>query len=108
MRELKCPKCGSVIKVDEADYASIVNQVKNAEFDAEVKTRVEEIKRHQESMMKMGLATAEEQHKLEMAEKDAEIALLKADIASQGDRKKLEIAEAITAVGFKCLANHLG
>ena len=97
MRELKCPKCGSVIKVDEADYASIVNQVKNAEFDAEVKTRVEEIKRHQESMMKMGLATAEEQHKLEMAEKDAEIALLKADIASQGDRKKLEIAEAITA-----------
>ena len=62
MRELKCPKCGSVFTVDEADYASIVSQVKNAEFDAEVKQRVEEIKRHQESMAKMGMAMAEEQH----------------------------------------------
>ena len=23
MKELKCPKCGNVFKVDEADYASI-------------------------------------------------------------------------------------
>ena len=35
MKELKCPKCGSVFQVDEADYASILSQVKNAEFDAE-------------------------------------------------------------------------
>jgi hypothetical protein len=32
MKELKCPKCGSAFVVDEADYASIVSQVKNAEF----------------------------------------------------------------------------
>ena len=103
-RELKCPKCNSIIKLDEADYASIVNQVKNAEFDAEVKTRVEEIKRHQESMAKMGMAMAEEQHQVELAkkdqvlgEKDSQIAQLKAEIASQKDRKNLEIAEAITA-----------
>ena len=32
MKELKCPQCGSVFSVDEADYASIVSQVKNAEF----------------------------------------------------------------------------
>ena len=24
MKELKCPKCGNVFKVDEADYAAIV------------------------------------------------------------------------------------
>ncbi len=104
MRELKCPKCGSVFTVDEADYASIVSQVKNAEFDAEVNQRVEEIKRHQESMTKMGMAMAEEQHQVELAkkdqalgEKDSEIAQLKAEIASQKDRNKLEIAEALTA-----------
>ena len=28
MKELKCPKCGNAFVVDEADYASIVNQVK--------------------------------------------------------------------------------
>ena len=26
MKELKCPKCGNVFQVDEADYASIVSQ----------------------------------------------------------------------------------
>lgn len=36
MKELKCPQCGSVFSVDEADYASIVSQVKNQEFEAEV------------------------------------------------------------------------
>ena len=40
MKELKCPKCGSVFTVDESDYADIVNQVKNAEFNAEVDRRI--------------------------------------------------------------------
>ena len=36
MKELKCPKCGAIFTVDEADYASILNQVKNDAFEAEV------------------------------------------------------------------------
>jgi len=43
MKELKCPKCGSVFTVDEADYASILNQVKNQEFEAELKRRIAEM-----------------------------------------------------------------
>ena len=43
MNELKCPKCGNVFKVDEADYGYIVNQVKNHEFEAEVCKRLAEI-----------------------------------------------------------------
>ena len=45
MKELKCPQCGNVFKVDEADYASIVSQVKTQEFDAEVQSRIEEIQK---------------------------------------------------------------
>ena len=48
MKELKCPQCGSVFTVDEADYASIVSQVKTQEFDAEVKSRLEEIQKQNE------------------------------------------------------------
>lgn len=36
MKELICPNCHKTFTVDEADYASVVNQVKNAEFNAEV------------------------------------------------------------------------
>ena len=43
MHELKCPKCGSVFTVDEADYASIVSQVRGTEFNAEVQRRLAEL-----------------------------------------------------------------
>lgn len=43
MKELKCPHCGSVFTVNEVDYASIVSQVKNKEFDAEVNSRIQEL-----------------------------------------------------------------
>lgn len=45
MKELKCPKCGNVFKVDEADYAAIVGQVKNAEFNQEVERRMKELEK---------------------------------------------------------------
>ena len=48
MKELKCPQCGSVFSVDEADYASIVSQVKTQEFDAEIKVRLAEIQKQNE------------------------------------------------------------
>ena len=35
MKELKCPKCGNIFKVDEADYASILNQVKTKEIEGQ-------------------------------------------------------------------------
>jgi hypothetical protein len=43
MKELKCPQCGAMFTIDEADYASIVSQIKTKEFDAELKRRIEEM-----------------------------------------------------------------
>ena len=52
-KELKCPKCGSVFSVDEADYASIVSQVKNAEFEEELHKRLEMLLGKQEAEQKV-------------------------------------------------------
>ena len=80
MKELKCPKCGNVFSVDEADYAFILSQVKNQEFEAELRRRMTEIdSRHK----------AEQQ--LASAKKDAEIALLRSQlqaISAQKDSEK--------------------
>ena len=43
MNKIKCPKCGEVFTIDEADYASILQQVKNSEFEKELKNREAEI-----------------------------------------------------------------
>ena len=102
MRELKCPKCGNVFSVDEADYASIVNQVKSAEFEAEVNRRSAELHHQQEAEEKALAATVEQAHQNELfkkdraiSEKDGEIARLKEQISAMDDRKKLEVGTAV-------------
>ena len=39
MKEIKCPNCGAVITVDNADFAAILNLVSTEKFDAEVSRR---------------------------------------------------------------------
>lgn len=102
MRELKCPKCGNVFSVDEADYASIVSQVKGAEFDAEVNRRISELHHQQEVEEKARAASAEKAHQSELfkkdqaiSEKDGEIARLKEQISAMGDRQKLAVGTAV-------------
>jgi hypothetical protein len=103
MKELKCPKCGNVFQVDEADYASIVNQVKTAEFNDEVSRRIEELHKQQQAEEQARAATKEQAHQSELfkkdqtiSEKDNEIARLKAQIASENDRQKLAVNTAVT------------
>ena len=98
MKELKCPQCGSVFSIDEADYASIVSQVKTQEFDAEVQSRIEEIQKQNEVKQEAeSLKIANDfQGKLnakdvELSQKDNEIVRLKEQLDSFNQSKQLEI-----------------
>lgn len=111
MKELKCPKCGNVFSVDEADYASIVSQVKNAEFEAELKMRLGEMKGRQEAEQKVREAESRENFgrqiqakELEISRMDQEILRLRGDISRNvADREnavlkaKEELKETIGA-----------
>ena len=90
MRELKCPKCGNVFSVDEADYASIVSQVKGAEFDAEVNRRIAELHRQHQAEEQARAATLEKAHQNDLFRKEQEIAALKAAVSQHA--QALEIA----------------
>jgi hypothetical protein len=86
MKELKCPKCGNVFSVDEADYAFILSQVKNQEFEAELRRRMTEIdSRHK----------AEQQ--LASAKKEAEIAQLRSRLEAIAAQKESEKNLALAA-----------
>lgn len=98
MKELKCPNCGSVFTVDEADYASILNQVKTQEFDAELRTRLDEIQKQNEVKQEAESLklTHDFQGKLnakdvELSKKDNEIVKLKAQLDNFNQTKQLEI-----------------
>ena len=103
MKELKCPQCGNVFKVDEADYASIVSQVKNSEFEAEVAKRLDELKAQQAAQVKVKEAESREAFNAQMQKKqnelmakDQELAILKGELAGVEDKKKLEISQALS------------
>ena len=103
MKELKCPQCGNVFKVDEADYASIVSQVKNSEFESEVSKRLEEIKTQQAAQQQVKDAQKREEFNQELLKKQQEIqakeqelAILKDRLAGIEDKKKLEITQAVS------------
>ena len=86
MKELKCPKCGNVFTVDESDYADIVNQVKNAEFESELNRRMKEA----EKLSRM-------EKEAELGKKDSEIARLQEQLKSIAMSKQLEFVEQMNA-----------
>lgn len=108
MKELKCPKCGNVFQVDEADYASIVSQVKNAEFEAEIEKRLSEISSRQKAEQELVAAKAEQgfqqqlnQKEIELNSKNAEIERLKNGVESALEKLKGEKEAEITELKNK-------
>lgn len=93
MKELKCPKCGSVFSVDEADYAFILQQVKTAEFDAEMERRIAELRERDEAKHQAVLARQEAASASMLEKKEREIAELKAAIANQNNAAKVAVLE---------------
>lgn len=103
MKEIRCPKCQSVFQVDEADYASIVSQVKNVEFNDELNRRLEEVRKQYAAELKADVMKSEQTFgqqlsakDLEIGEKNTEIERLKAQIDSMAQAKALELAEEMS------------
>ena len=97
MKELKCPKCGSVFSVDEADYALILSQVKNREFDAEIQRRLAELHQQHLAEQKAAEIQLEKNHQTELEKKQREL-----------DRKQLEIAQLVAEKDISFLIESLG
>ena len=102
MKELICPNCHKAFTVDEADYASIVNQVKNAEFNVEVERRIEELHNRHKVEEQLATAQAEKVYQVELNKKDiaitqkeAEIAKLKSELGTVEEKKATELTLAL-------------
>lgn len=84
MNEIRCPKCGNAFTVDEADYASIVNQIRNKEFRDEVDRRAGEMEK--QYLVKL---------QFELNKKEAEIGRLQDRINGLSNAKDLEFKQIL-------------
>lgn len=76
MQEIKCPNCGEVFQVDESGYAQILSQVRDKEFDKEIRQREKLIESQKEleiEKLKAQLKAMEE-----AADKDVKLAVTEA------------------------------
>ena len=93
MKELKCPKCGSMFTVDEADYASILQQVKNQEFEAELRRRLAEMDSRHKAEQQLASAKAQQDFQIQLNQKIAELNAKEAEIERIKHQGQTEIAD---------------
>ncbi|WP_301120928.1 DUF2130 domain-containing protein [Mycolicibacterium fortuitum] len=80
--------------IDEADYASLVQQVRTAEFEKELHVRLAEAEKAKKAEIKLAEAKVAQQAQEATAEKDAEIQRLKNEIEGASTTQALALANA--------------
>lgn len=86
MNQITCPKCGTVINLDESDYEGIVRQVRDDQFVHEVEERVASLRREHEQALELARSQAK-------AELDRVMAAQKAELQEALARSSAELQE---------------
>lgn len=96
--KIVCPKCGEEFQLNDTDYAAILSQVRNDEFQKEIQWREQNFKQEKESEIKLAVTKTVTEYKEEINEKALEIEKLKTQIELN---KKADAMEAQTALREK-------
>lgn len=91
MNEIKCPKCGTMFKIDESEYESIVKQIRNNEFEKEINRIHEEHKNNLKNQIELTKISTEKSLQEELNKKTLEIQNLKNEIELNKKEKDIEI-----------------
>ena len=86
MNQITCPKCGTVINLDESDYEGIVRQVRDDQFAHEVEERAASLRREHEQALELTRSQAK-------AELDRVMAAQKAELQEALARSSAELQE---------------
>lgn len=95
MNEIKCPKCGEVFTIDEASYASIVKQVRDDEFNAEIRNRELNYSREKESALRLAKAESDKILQEQLSKKDSLIQELQSRLEQKDSERELAITKAV-------------
>lgn len=109
MNEIICPHCKKAFKVDEAGFADIVKQVRDREFEQELRKREQLLEASKQGAVKLAEANLRNELQAHTAKKEAdlaeqkqrreaEIAKLKSQLEAAETKQKLAVTEALQQV----------
>ena len=84
MSQIKCPNCGTVFQVDESQYHEILQQVRNEEFEKELKER-------QKNSNQIIQSKLEKEYESKLNQKILEIKELQSNFSKKQNDKEQEI-----------------
>ncbi|MBR4554278.1 MAG: DUF2130 domain-containing protein [Ruminococcus sp.] len=100
MHEIKCPNCGQAFTVDEAGFSAILEQVRTEEFSKEINNQTQAMKKqlseNYDKELKLRLAEAEQRRDKAVAERDAEMQKLRAQLESAKETYAAELKAGLS------------
>lgn len=88
--QIRCPHCGEVFTIDETNYDSIVKQIRDHEFQAEIREREQIIKEQQDANIRLLKIEQEANLEKELAKYKERIGDLERDLKLQKETAKAE------------------
>ena len=113
MAELKCPHCGQAFTVDDTEVSSIIQQIRDKEFQKDLKSRVSELEEHMREKHELELEAKENEIKSQdreayekeikklqdrLKKEEARVTSLQNDLNNSEDKKKIAVMEAVKKV----------
>ncbi len=95
MNEIKCPNCGEVFEVNEVSYAAILKQVRDEEFDKEIRQRERAFQNEKENAVEIAVAKKVSEKEREIADKNTQIEKLKGDLELSRANSNMAVKTAL-------------
>lgn len=110
MAELRCPHCGQAFTVDDTELSSLIQQIRDQEFNKEVRSRVSDVEKHLQEKHglemevqkeKVMLQTREEYEKAveslkkQLKESEDKSFRLQTELDGTEDKRKIAVMEAV-------------
>lgn len=92
MGEIKCPKCGEVFEIDETNYNLLISQVRNDEFNKELKSREQSLKESSLKDVELAVAKAKEEEKDKLNFLEKQIIELNSKLKDSENEKNTEMS----------------
>ena len=89
MAELKCPHCGQAFTVDDAELGSIISQIRDAQFEQDVTSRLDELTGHMQEKHALEMSSLESKLRMQIQnDHEKELKKLGDDLRRAEDKAK--------------------
>ena len=95
MAEITCPNCHKTFTISEEEYKSIRAQLRDQEFTAALHEREQAFEQSKQDAVRLAEAALIERAQRKIAEKETEIASLKAQISAKETARELAVKSAV-------------